>query len=464
MSSPETLLPGPTPRRQFRWSVLLAIAVFFGTRLYCYFYLAPSFTDLYLYVTYAVNGVDLDQTPYLDFPFEYPPAAYCVIAFPRWIASEKLTRDDLKDQPQLDVAVKNYFRAFRTEMFLCDLIAFGLFLATVLRRRSEFAGSAGVSYALSTGILHEVLYDRFDAGLLFLLTLWAFLTVSSWRENASRLGWTLASYAVLGLGVAYKLIPVVAFPLLALADLKSLRAARETPRLLVWLAFAAGSVLPFMAAFIIAGPKSLDFLKYHGERGIEIESIHASVLIVLSWFNVPIRALHDYGCWNVETLGSDLSQILAAASTWLILIAILAALVWFCFQPRSHAHVTGYRLAIWVILAAVTLAKVLSVQYLIWLLPLLLLLGIETCNRWEFAALLCITVLLALLTAWVFPYHFTPDYIAGGIHRFNEPDYALIPDLGYWPCLALVVRNLLLLNVVAWLGWKTATAKFATAE
>ena len=175
-------------------------------------------------------------------------------------------------------------------------------------------------------------------------------------------------------------------------------------------------------------------------------------------------ALHDYGCWNVETLLSDISKNMATASTWLVLAVAFAAFVWLSFQPRRNARVTGYRLAIWVIIATVTVAKVLSLQYLIWLLPLILLLGTEICNRWEFAALSSVTMLMALLTAWVFPYHFTPDYIVGDLHLFNEPDFALIPDLGYWPCLVLIVRNLLLLSVVGFLGWRNITAKMASGE
>ena len=265
-----------------------AIAAFIGTRVFFYFHLSPSFTDLKLYLKYASKGVDQGLTPYLDFPFEYPPAAYYVIAFPRWIASERLTQDDLNGQPRAAV-LKDYFHVFRTEMLLCDVAAFGLFLATIYKRRPELLGGAGICYVIATGILNEVLYDRFDAGLLFLLMLWAFLTISSWRENGRRVGWYAASYAVLGLGVAYKLIPAVAFPLLALADLKSIREEKGVPRLLAaWLAFGVAAFLPFVWPLITAGKSTFDFLDYHRERGIEIESIYASLLIVLGWFGVPV--------------------------------------------------------------------------------------------------------------------------------------------------------------------------------
>jgi hypothetical protein len=438
-----------------------AVVVFLGSRVFFCLKLEPIYTDIHTYMSYGVSGVDLEGIPYVDFPMEYPPAAYYVFALPRWLDSKRLTKADLEEQVTFGPAMAKYYHAFRVEMLICDVAAFVMFMFAVYKRRPLAAGWAGMSYALSTGILCHVLYDRFDAGLLLIFMLWVLLTVLSWGVGRWPTFWQAAAYAVFGLGVAYKLLPIVSLPLLALADLKLLRTLRDVLRTAsAWIAFALSLVVTCGWSFYTAGWDVLDFLRYHGERGIEVESVYASILFVLGWFDWPMRAFHDYGCWNIESVPNKLSNIMASASTGLVLLSILLAAGWLFFQPRQRARVDGYRLALWGMIASVTFAKVLSVQFFVWLLPLILLLGIDTFHRWELAILFCLSIVLASLTTWMFPYHFTPHYISHGQLHVNASDFALIPDLGVWACASLVVRNALLLIAVAWTGFRITRPKF----
>ena len=122
--------------------------------------------------------MDLDQTPYLDFPWsEYPPLPAChyVFALPQACSrAETLTRDTVQTRKSvIEAAVigRITFASFRIKK-CCFAISQPLacFVATnMLKRRPAYCrGWASLAYTLSTGILNEVLYDRFDAGLLVL--------------------------------------------------------------------------------------------------------------------------------------------------------------------------------------------------------------------------------------------------------------------------------------------------------
>src|SRR5262249_31118674 len=103
MSTFDALPSVPVQRRMPHWSMWIAISVFLGTRLYFVCNLAsPIYSDVYLYMTFAVNGVDLGKTPYLDFPVEYPPASYYFFALPRLLSGERMTEEDFNDMAGAD--------------------------------------------------------------------------------------------------------------------------------------------------------------------------------------------------------------------------------------------------------------------------------------------------------------------------------------------------------------------------
>jgi hypothetical protein len=106
-----------------------------------------------------------------------------------------------------------------------------------------------------------------------------------------------------------------------------------------------------------------------------------------------------------------------------------------------------------VIGAAVIFSKVLSPQYFLWSIPLLMLVAIELLPehpawRWTLLATL---VFVVTLTTWIFPYHYQRTFDnPSALVSINLAADSSPPPLATWGILA--ARNFLYLAIVAWLG------------
>ena len=159
-------------------------------------------------------------------------------------------------------------------------------------------------------------------------------------------------------------------------------------------------------------------------------------------------AMSSFSHAAVELTG-PLAQPMKAAST-ASLVALLAVMgLWALVRRSRFNREAGYRTACFVIPASAILSNVLSPQYFVWALPLLLLVGSEilpegNLRRWIMAILL---IVIAGLTTWVFPYHYfsSPDNTLGLVRWL---------DFAPGPVASAVVgaRNLIYLGVIIWLG------------
>jgi hypothetical protein len=275
------------------------------------------------------------------------------------------------------------------------------------------------------------------------VALWGALVVVSWVSAIFRYDlWpTLALLAgvvlatahpavgglALGVGTMLKVFPAAVLPVVAAALLVRGARTRAAPaRLLGAFALVVGGVLA--AAWVIAGPESLDWLRYQGERGLQLESLGATVLLVAhAVAGLPLERNFDYGA--VQIVGAGSTEIVAI-SPWLqapLLAGVLAVAVRrFRWDVSRQGAVPLRSLAIAAVAAlAVPLlgSKVLSMQYVLWLLPLIPLIGAR------FAA-------PALLLAWLTTLVYTGVYEA--LYHFEAGAIAL-----------LLARNLLLVGFAA---------------
>ena len=288
--------------------LLLACVGFLATRLLVLFLLPPLLSDVPLYAGYAARTIHGGEVPYADFNIEYPPVSFWATLPPCWLASEA---------PGTAGFLKEYRFFFRVEMFLCDAVAFALFLHAVWWRRRAFLTPAAWAYVLAGFLLGPVLYDRLDMVLLLplMLAAWGWAAAGS---AARPLGPFLACAAGLGIGVAAKLIPVVAAPFLGLALLRRLAPGQICAVAGAFLLAAAG---PFIVQTMVSGKGVWWFLGFHAERGLEVESLYGSAFMALSpWLTV--RAFQGPGSWDISAPGA---QTVASCSLWLTL-GLLAAL------------------------------------------------------------------------------------------------------------------------------------------
>ncbi|MEO8289626.1 MAG: glycosyltransferase 87 family protein [Gaiellaceae bacterium] len=293
--------------------------------------------DTPVYQNYGEAVLD-GQVPYRDFGLEYPPAALPAFVLPA------LAADD------------DYAPAFELLMWLCGAAAI-VFLAYTL---TEIGAGPARLYAavmflgLAPLALGSVVLSRYD--------LWpAALTIAALAAFVS--GRDRLGFGVVGLATAAKIYPVVLLPL-ALVWVGRRRGSRE-----VWIGLAcfaavlAACVVPFA---ILAPDGVVDSLQRQLARPLQIESLGAAVLL----------AAHRLGAYDPAVVSSSGSQnldgalpdALAAIQTALQAAALVA--VWALFALRARGREALLVASAAAVTAFVAFGKVLSPQFLIWLLPL----------------------------------------------------------------------------------------------
>jgi hypothetical protein len=182
-------------------------------------------------------------------------------------------------------------------------------------------------------------------------------------------------------------------------------------------AFAV-TVLVIGIPFVVAGGFPGDLVRYHVDRPVQIESTPAAVLSVLGGSHVtgaPVRP-DPYKSNGLDGGAADVVQALFTVA----LVAALAASVALARRDVLRGSFAG-------VLAFVALGKVLSPQYVCWLLPLAAVLW----ARGDRAGPLLVAVAALLTQAW-FPRHYF--------------DVVLRED---WAVAAVAVRDLLLVAALA---------------
>ena len=354
---------------------------------------------------------------------EYPPLA---LAF---VAAINVGLPSSAD-PQDPARLQDYTTRYRLLAFAIDLlvlVSLGLLAgrAGALRTsvptwrwasawRLAVFGAGGVA-------IYYILYDRLDIfeGALLLASLLALIR-----------GWWAASLIVLAVAIDFKVYPAVLTPLWLVASLPASALAdwrRSTARLVRLLAgrivllgaTALALLLPFV---VIQGPDALQFVSFNAQRGLQLESVGASLLMLLQVAGQPLQIVARYGAYEVV---GPLAPGLALASIPLTLLVVAA--VWWLYlraavrvtrlttegPPASpKARPTGQGplvaavapdllvlAAVAMLLAVMVMAKVLSPQYFLWLLPLVPLVGGgRRARAWQVG----FVVVLALSTV-VFP-------------------------------------------------------------
>jgi hypothetical protein len=318
--------------------------------------------DTPLYQGYGEKIVD-GKVPYRDFSVEYPPAALPVFVLPA------LADDD------------DYGSAFELLMWTCAVATIVLLAVTL-----SAAGAGTVRLYAATAfagimplLLGSVILTRFDLWPAALAA-GALAALVSGRD---RLG-----LGVLGLATAAKLYPAVLLPI-ALVWVARRRGPREAA---LGLGLFAAVIAAFLLPFAILSPGGVAHsLTTQLGRPLQIESLGAGILLAahqLGLYDPTVVSTH-----GSQNLSGSLPGAVAAVETALQLVALVA--VWLLFargRPDRERLLVASAAAV---VAFIAFGKVLSPQFLIWLLPLVPLVGgsagIAAC--WVFAGALVTTQL-----------------------------------------------------------------------
>ncbi|MFG2548707.1 glycosyltransferase 87 family protein [Streptomyces sp. NPDC048581] len=130
-----------------------------------------------------------------------------------------------------------------------------------------------------------------------------------------------------------------------------------------WAALTAGALA---AAFALAMPGAFAFLTFQRDRGTEVESLGSLVFHVARQYGWDGQVLLNYG--SVEFLGPYV-DVVSRAALALSVLAFGWLLLWRLRARRFHSH-TLADAAFVAVLMFVTTSRVISPQYMVWLVGL----------------------------------------------------------------------------------------------
>jgi hypothetical protein len=356
--------------------------------------------DLSLY-RQAGESILRGEVPYRDFFIEYPPGSLPAFVPPALFSASQASFIDL----------------FSVEMALA-LVA-TLLLTALGARRLRGSGAwilPAATFALAAVLLYPVAVTRYDAVVALTLGLAVYFAALGGR-------YLPLAYASLGFGTAAKFVPALAVLPLALTRRGAVRSCA------VFLAVVALFFVPFA---VLGGQGLLQTFTYQAERGLQVESLAASVLIFLRSIT---SIVFEHGAFEVRGEGVDLASSFSPLLT-LLLLAVTGFAMWWEFRRCGGLGVEAFpRHAAALILAFMLGSRVLSPQYMIWLLPLVPL------SAGGFVGVIICALFLAacFTTTLVFPIHY------GDLLSFRYPG----PEL-------LLARNMLL--IILWVSLLTLTA------
>jgi uncharacterized membrane protein len=320
--------------------------------------------DLFVYRSFAVPVLD-GGLPYRDVFLEYPPLAAPAIALPALAG---------RSEEAFRLAFAGWtFLLAAAVVLLCDALA---------ARTGGEPRRALLAAALMPLLCGALVRTHFDLAPVA-LTLGALLLLALDRPRAG--------LAVLGLGVMTKGFPLVVAPV-ALAWVGARLGRRAALRSAAALA-AAVAVLSLAA--LAASPRGVaDTLDFQLDRPVQVESAPAAALYALDGLGAG-RALHVTGHRSDglrhPAAGAVAGVLLAATFAAVALLAVLAAR-----RPGDPRALVLASLA--AVVAFVALGRVLSPQYVVWVVPLGAL-----ALAWRLHALALAVAAAAVLTQLEFP-------------------------------------------------------------
>jgi Glycosyltransferase family 87 len=388
------------PSERSTWAAaFVAVVVFAGTwaLLHTDFY-RQQILDTPVYQRYG-NAIADGKVPYRDFDLEYPPGALPVFALP-----------GLAEPGHDQEVTPGFRRTFETLMWLSGAVTL-LAVAIVLRalRRPPPAMWAVLLFvALAPLLLGSLVLSRYD--------LWPVaLVVGSLAALVS--GRLRLGHVLLGLGITAKLYPAVLLPLAVAFAWK--RAGRREAVVCTGIAVAVVAVV-FLPFVVLAPGGVWHSVSVQLDRPLQVESLGSAVLLAAHHvFGVDVTGATSHGSQN---LAGGAADALALATT--ILQAAVLVGIWVAFARGPGSSEALVRAAAAVLCAFVAFGKVLSPQFLLWLIPVVPLVR----GRRGLWASGLLAVALVLTQVW-FPsryFRFALDFEAGLTWVVLARDLALV--------------------------------------
>ena len=296
------------------------------------------------------------------FSLEYPPFSLVFILIPRlygWTAEA-------------------YEVFYVIEVFVFMVIGL-IYTDKLAEHFGKDRKNAMLAYSVLTVLLLEFVTDRYDIfpAVIVMMAIYYFV-----KEK-----YPLA-FALVAIGMLTKLYPAMLFPIFFLIFAARKEWNEALKGTLVFGVTTLAVVLPIM---IVDPDLILDFLSYHSDRPLQIETLAASLIYpfaMLGLITVKITsAMGPDGDLDPENFGSDnlvgtVPDAVAGVLSPIMVAGVLAICFFFLYvymkcEEKERMRLLGLAIA-GVIMTFILLGKVFSSQYLIWAIsPIVLILLFE---------------------------------------------------------------------------------------
>ncbi|MEN3311530.1 MAG: hypothetical protein V7645_859 [Actinomycetota bacterium] len=335
---------------------------------------AERFRDVHLYQGFA-DAVFDGRVPYRDFFMEYPPGALTVFLPPAAFGSS------------------HYNAAFKCLMALCGIATLLLVAFALVRLGASAARlwTAVLLFALSPLALGPISLNTYDA--------WpALLTVAALVLLPARQD--VAAFALLGAAFAAKVYPVVLIPPAAIFVWRTHGRKPALRALAAWAGLAALMIVPFL---VLAPHGLAESFRAQAARSLQVESLGGSLLAVgdrLGFYSATV--IHRTGHAISYDLVGSLPETLAVLSSAAQALAVISV-SWLYLRGRDDPRRLAFAFAA-AVAGFLAFTRFFSPQYLVWLVPFVLLL--------EPAAWILTAAALVLAQVWFF--HYGDVFALGG--------------------------------------------------
>jgi len=351
--------------------------------------LAEGAKDVAIYRR-AGEAILAGEVPYRDFFIEYPPGSLPAFVPPALFTESR----------------EAYASLFASEMALVLVAALAL-TAYTARSLDHFWLLPAAVFVAAAVLLYPVAVTRYDAVVALSFAAATALACGLSGNGSKRaVGATggsvalVAAWASLGLGAAAKLVPALAALPLALFARREERTFGGVARgalggIVVFCGVVAAFFLP---AVFFGGGGFIESFTYHADRGLQIESLASSVLMKLGYVNATS---FEFGAVDVRGRGVGLLSSLSFPVTG-VLLAVTAAVAYREWRGGRFGPAQFPRFAAALVLAFLIGSKVLSPQYVIWLLPLV---PLSASGLWS-VGVSAVFLSVCWMTTQIYPYHY----------------------------------------------------------
>ncbi|WP_433520928.1 glycosyltransferase family 87 protein [Nocardia pseudovaccinii] len=343
-----------------------------------------SAADLTLYRGWAEQIMYQNIFPLADERWQYPPGAGALLVV-----------------PQLLGGGAGYNWLFFALVAAADASVLGLLIRAARRDGWETAQTGPWVWAVGVALLGRVCYGRFD--LIVAATVVAALLWATRRPAAAG--------AAAAAGVLLKVWPVLVVLGLRWRTLRRMSAG------------AAGVGIAAIAGLAALGPGAWSFLEFQSKRGLQIESVAATPLLIARLLNGRWTIVHRYGA--DELSGPVVSAVASACVAATLAGGAVLLIIWWRARPPAADLVLA------AVLLALATSRVLSPQYLVWAVAVASVCALD--SRSTQRPVLLLVLATALMSQVEFP--FVYDRVATG---------------SWSGVVVLTVRNGMLLCATMW--------------